>query len=273
MPLDPPGELSRTEVGGRTIAYRRKGSGPPLVLLHGFIVDSRIWRPQLDALAERFTVIAWDAPGAGASDDPPPDFGIADWADALAGFLAALSIERAHVVGLSWGGLLAQELYRRSPSSVGSLVLADSYAGWSGSLGERVAEERLAAALRDAELTPDEFSARYLPGMLSAEAPGAARDAMADLIRSWHPLGFRLMSRAVASADTRSLLEAIRVPTLLIWGDADARSPLSVGQDFHRRIPGSQLVVLAGAGHVSNLEQPDAFNAAVRGFCEAVDLG
>jgi pimeloyl-ACP methyl ester carboxylesterase len=119
----------------------------------------------------------------------------------------------------------------------------------------------------------DEFSTRYLPGMLSAEAPGAVRDEMAELIRSWHPLGFRLMSRAVAEADTRSFLGAIRVPTLLIWGDADARSPLSVGQDSHRRIPESQLVVLAGAGHVSSLEQPDAFNAAVRGFCGGIDIG
>jgi pimeloyl-ACP methyl ester carboxylesterase len=273
MPLDPPGELSSTDVGGRTIAYRRRGSGPPLVLLHGFIVDSHIWRPQLEGLADRFTVIAWDAPGAGASDDPPPDFGIADWADALAGFLAARSIDRAHVAGLSWGGLLAQELYRRHPSLVGSLVLADSYAGWKGSLGDRVARERLEAALRDAELTSDEFTSRYLPGMFSAAAPAAVRKEMADLMRGWHPVGFRLMSRAVASADTRSFLSTISVPTLLIWGDADARSPLAVGEDFHRRIPGSRLVVLPDAGHVSNLEQPEAFNAAVSGFCEAIDLG
>jgi len=242
------------------------------VLLHGFIGASSMWTPQLEALADRFTVIAWDAPGAGSSDDPPPEFGIAEWALALADFLAILSIDRAHVVGLSWGGLLAQELFRRSPSVVGSLVLADTYAGWRGSLGERVAVERLAAARADSELPPEEFSARYLAGMLSPDAPPALRGDVAELMGGVRPTGFRMMAEAVAAADTRSLLETIRVPTLLIWGDADARSPLPVGQEIHRLIPGSRLVVLAGAGHVSNIERAQPFNAAVRDFCDGVDL-
>jgi pimeloyl-ACP methyl ester carboxylesterase len=266
-------ELNRVQVDGRTIAYRRAGSGPPMVLLHGFIFDSRLWRPQLEGLADGFTVIAWDAPGAGESDDPPTEFGISDWADALAGFLASLSIERAHVVGLSWGGLLAQELYRLTPSAVGSLVLADTYAGWSGSLGKRVAAERLAGAMRDAELPPEELAQHYLPGMLSANAPLALRAEVAELARDWHPIGFRLMAQAVAAADTRSFLQTIRVATLLIWGDADVRSPLAVGEEIHRLIGGSRLDVLTGAGHVSNLEQPTAFNAAVRGFCAPIDIG
>ena len=266
-------ELGRVRVGERTIAFRRAGSGPPIVLLHGFIGDSRLWEPQLERLSDQFTVIAWDAPGAGSSDDPPPEFGIEGWADALAGFLSALSIDRAHVVGLSWGGLLAQELYRRTPWLAGSLVLADTYAGWRGSLGKRVAAQRLAAAISDAELPPDEFAARYLPGMLSADAPSSLRGEMSKLMGGTHPNGFRLMARAVASADTRSLLESIRVPSLLIWGDADARSPLAVGDAIHRLIPGSRLVVLAGAGHVSNMEQPGPFNAAVRAFCEGVERG
>lgn len=273
MRHDPTGEVGRVRVDGRTIVYRRAGSGPPIVLLHGFIGDSRMWRPQLEGLADRFTLIAWDAPGAGSSDESSPNFGIADWADALAGFLAVLAIDRAHVVGLSWGGLLAQELYRRTPSIVGSLVMADTYAGWGGSLGKRVAAERLAAAVSDAELPPEEFVTRYLPAMFSADAPALLRREMADMMDGTHPIGFRTMAQALAAADTRSLLETIRVPTLLIWGDADARSPLPVGEAIHGLTPGSQLVVLASAGHISNMEQPEPFNAAVRAFCESIDLG
>jgi pimeloyl-ACP methyl ester carboxylesterase len=91
------------------VAYRREGTGPAVVLLHGFTQDSRIWAPQLAALSDRFTVIAWDAPGAGESDDPPDTFAIGDWVDALSNLLESQHVVRAHVVGLSWGGLLAQE--------------------------------------------------------------------------------------------------------------------------------------------------------------------
>jgi pimeloyl-ACP methyl ester carboxylesterase len=264
-------EVGRVRVNGQTIAYRRAGSGPPLVLLHGFVGDSRLWGPQLAGLAGRFTVFAWDAPGTGASEDPAQDFGLADWANALTGFLGALDISRAHVCGLSWGGLLAQELYRHTPSVVGSLVLADSYCGWAGSLGQEKAAQRLARALADAELPPEKFRARYLPGMLSTAAAPELRAGLEELMAG-APISFVPMARAIAAADTRPLLATIRVPTLLIWGDADVRSPLPVGRAMHRLIPGSRLVVLPGAGHVSNLERPDAFNAAVRSFCDEIDL-
>jgi pimeloyl-ACP methyl ester carboxylesterase len=159
--------MIHAEVNGLSVAYERTGDGPALVLLHGFTHDSRVWRPQFEGLADQFTVIAWDAPGAGQSSDPPEEFGIVDWADCLAGVLDAAGVHRADIVGLSWGGLLAQEFYRRHASRVGSLVLADTYAGWKGSLPEPIPQERLAACLRDASLPPSEFVPRYLPSMFS----------------------------------------------------------------------------------------------------------
>jgi pimeloyl-ACP methyl ester carboxylesterase len=88
----------------------------------------------------------------------------------------------------------------------------------------------------------------------------------------FHPLGFRLMATALADADTRDLLPTIRVPTLLIWGDADARSPMAVAHQFHDAIPGARLAVIPGAGHVSNLEDPVRFDAQVRDFCLPVSI-
>ncbi len=117
-------ELIRAQVGEYSIAYRRAGAGPALVLLHGFLCDSRCWMRQLDDLSDRFTVVAWDAPGAGVSSDPPGTFTPTDWAHCLAQFLNVGGIERAHVLGLSWGGLLAQQFYHQYPARVIGLILA-----------------------------------------------------------------------------------------------------------------------------------------------------
>ena len=243
--------MLRAKVNGLSVAYERTGDGPALVLLHGFAVDSRMWRPQIESLSDKFTVIAWDAPGAGQSSDPPKTFGIGEWADCLAGILDAAGIQLAHIVGLSWGGILAQEFYRRHSAPVLSIVLADTYAGWKGSLPEPIVEQRLAACLRDASLPPNEFVPRYLQGMFSESATKEVR----------------LMAMASAQVDTRDLLPNIQVPTLLIWGDADKRSPMNIAYQLRNAIPRARLAVISGAGHVSNLEKPAEFNTIVRDFC------
>ena len=122
-------ELTRVEVNGFSVAYRDAGEGPLLILLHGFLCDSRCWRSQLADLSDRFRVLAWDAPGAGSSSDPPDTFTTTDWANCLAGFLDVVGIEGAQVLGLSWGGILAQEFYRLYPDRVRALILCDTYAG------------------------------------------------------------------------------------------------------------------------------------------------
>lgn len=259
--------MQHVSVNGLSIAYRHAGSGPALVLLHGFSLDSRSWRPQIEALSERFTILAWDAPGAGESQDPPATFLIADWADALAAVLDAAGVQRAHVVGLSWGGLLAQEFYRGHSSRVISLVLAGTYAGWKGSLPAPQPQQRLDAAVKDALLAPGAFVQKYLPGMFGDSPGDHVRRELGRIMADFHPAGFRLMAAALARADTRELLPTIRVPTLLIWGDADKRSPLDIGRTLSDAIPGARLEVLRGAGHLSNLEQPTEFNALVRDFC------
>ena len=144
--------LDHIEVGQLSISFRARGNGSPLVLLHGFLCDSRVWRRELEDLTDQFRVVAWDAPGAGESSDPPDPFTITDWAGCLAPFLDAIGIERAHLLGLSWGGLLAQAFYRIHPTRVRTLILADTYAGWRGSLGAEVAAQRLARCIRESTL-------------------------------------------------------------------------------------------------------------------------
>jgi pimeloyl-ACP methyl ester carboxylesterase len=254
-------------IDGLSVSYTRAGDGPALVLLHGFSFDLRAWRTQIEAFSDQFTVIAWDAPGAGRSSDPPETFGISDWADCLDAFLAAIEVEEAHVLGLSWGGILAQEFYHRHPGRVLSLILADTYAGWKGSLPEPVSQERLEACLRDALLPSKRFLSKYLPGMFGDAVPQEIWEEAANIMSEFHPAGFRLMAKASAVTDTRDVLPTIGVPTLLIWGEDDARSSITVALQLHDAIPGSKLAIIPGAGHVSNMEQPELFNAEVRSFC------
>jgi pimeloyl-ACP methyl ester carboxylesterase len=260
-------ELRSSEIAGLSVRYREAGEGTPIVFLHGFLCDSRCWMPQLSGMSDRFRVVAWDAPGAGASSDPPDAFTTADYAHCLAGFLDTVGVERAHVVGLSWGGILAQEFYRLYPERLRCLILADTYAGWRGSLAEPVWKERLAACLRDASGPPEALVAKFLPGVFTDAAPRQLREDFSAILSDFHPAGFRLMALSSAEMDTRELLSRIEVPTLVLWGDDDRRSPIPIAEQLVAAILGAELAIIPNAGHLSNMEQPDAFNAHVRRFC------
>ena len=265
------GELIYANVGRLSIAYRVAGDGEPLVLLHGFLCDSRCWRAQLTGLADQFRLVAWDAPGAGLSSDPPESFTVTQWAQTLAEFLDVTGIRRAHFLGLSWGGMLAQEFYRLYPVRVDHLILADTYAGWKGSLpGEAVARRR-ARCYRDAFRPKDEVVGEWVPTEFFSNATQELAREMAEVVADFHPYGFKLMAKALADTDTSSVLSTIKAPTLLLWGEGDQRSPLSVAKQFHAAVPHSKLEVIRGAGHVSNMENPDQFNASVRRFLSSGD--
>jgi pimeloyl-ACP methyl ester carboxylesterase len=258
--------METVEVDGLRVGYERAGQGPPLVLLHGYVGDgATTWRGQLEGLSDRFTVVAWDAPGAGGSSDPPESFGLAGYADCLAGFIGRLGLEHPHVVGLSFGGALALELYRRHPGVPATLVLASAYAGWGGSLPADVTAQRLRQALALSELSGEEFVGTLLPTMFSEGTAPEAVAAFGASMRSFHPAGFRAMARASAG-NVREVLGRIEVPTLLVYGDRDVRAPLAVAEDLHAAIPGSRLVVLPGVGHACSIEAPDGFNRVVRDF-------
>jgi pimeloyl-ACP methyl ester carboxylesterase len=252
------------EVGGLQIAYERVGSGPALVLLHGYVGDGpTTWRRQLEGLSDEFTVVAWDAPGAGGSSDPPEGFGLDGYADCLAGFLEALALRTACLVGLSFGSIVALAHQRRHSSR--ALILASAYAGWAGSLPSEVAEQRLRQALVLAEGTPEAFVDALLPTMFHKWIARETIDEFRAGMEAFHPRGFAAMARASAE-DARDVLPKIDAPTLLLYGERDVRAPLAVAEQLRTAIRGAKLVVLPGVGHVCNVEAPDEFNAAVRDF-------
>ena len=248
------------------MGFRRAGAGTPLVLLHGIYGDSRNWAPQLDALSDEFTVVAWDAPGAGRSDDPPESFGFAEYADCLAGLLRNLGLGPSHVCALSYSGGIALELCRRHPDELSSLTLVGAYAGWAGSLSADKVRVRLERALAQADRGGEAAARDFIPELFAADAPSELVEATIALASSFHPAGLRVMAHASAAADLRDVLPQVTVPTLVIHGREDRRSPLSVSEALHAGIPGSRLEVVDGAGHLTNMEAPEEFNRLLRRF-------
>jgi pimeloyl-ACP methyl ester carboxylesterase len=248
--------MEQIQVDGLHIAYERAGVGPALVLLHGgFGFDSHSWRRQLEALCDEFTVVAWDMPGCGQSAGPPETFRAADFADCLAAFIGALALE----------------LYRRYPAIPRSLILASAYAGGAGSLPAEVVQQRTHHVLRALDLPPEQWAREWSPSMLSPSAPTEVVEEVTASLCAFRPVGQRVMVRTVSEQDLRDVLPRISVPTLLLYGDRDVRSPASVGEELHARIPSARLVVLPGVGHVSNLEAPELFNAEVRRFLQSLN--
>jgi pimeloyl-ACP methyl ester carboxylesterase len=264
--------MNEIKAGELKLAYQIQGKGPPLVLLHGGVTDSRSWRKQIEELSDNFQVIAWDAPGCGKSSDPPENINLGDYADYLYTFLQEIGAENPHLAGLSFGAGLAIEFYRKYPHIPKTLILASAYAGWAGSLSPDIVEERLKKGIEQSEMPAGQVVDSWIPGLFSDLASDAIKEETATIMSDFHPSGMRTMLIAFANADLREVLPNIRIPTLLLYGEKDQRSPLKVAESLHKSIPTSRLVVIPKAGHACHAEAPEAFNAEVRKFIYEKEL-
>lgn len=249
------------------IGYDLAGSsGPPVVFLHGVGSDRSVWRRQLAAFAADYRAIAIDLRGHGESEAPPAPIDRAGFAADVAGVLRALALEPAHLVGLSMGGVVALETYARTPELVRSLTLADTFARYPGW------EEATRARERDLrELGMREIAERRIPACLRPDAdPETLREAVEAMARKDERV-YRESSLATWSPDFRSLLPSVAAPTLVLWGDHDDLTPRALSEELRAGIPGSMLRVIPAAGHISNLDNPLAFNAALHEFLEQAE--
>ncbi len=204
--------------------------------------------------------------GSGSLVGRPANFALADYANRLATLIETLDLGPAHVAGLSWGGTVALELYRRDSRLVATLILVDTYAGWKGSLPAEEVQSRVEGLRQMLSAPADQFDPT-LPGLFAGDPPAEVVPLFEEMAADVRPESMRTALLVMAETDQCDLLPRITVPTLLIWGELDARSPLRVASQFEEAIPDAKLVVIPGAGHVSNLEQPEPFNDAVREFC------
>jgi 3-oxoadipate enol-lactonase len=242
---------------------------PALVFLHGIGGAARAWRPQLAAFGDRYRAIAWDMPGYGASR-PLEQVSIAGLASALRDFLAASSALHPTVIGHSIGGMIVQQaLVQDTPMS--AVVLAQTSPAFGKPDGDWQ-KAFIAARLGPLDRGETMVSlADGLVGELVGEAPNPKGLAIArDCMASVPDASYRAMMLALMGFDLRKALADIKVPTLVLAGAKDTNAPAPMMAKMATYIPGASYVELAGAGHLANLEQPAAFDAALAQFLERV---
>jgi 3-oxoadipate enol-lactonase len=249
------------ELPDARIAYDAVGSGPPIVFLHGVGSNRQTWRAQLEGFSATQTAVAIDARGYSGSWTKPDTVSMARFAADTAAVIQAVGLGRAHVCGLSMGGIVALHLWRDHPQVVLSLVLADSWAWHPAAAAGQ--DARLAAidANDMASLARTRMPAVYGPGA----APLLVRRGV-ETFASLDKSVYRAASADLWGVDMRSVASSVTVPTLVLVGEHDAIAPPHLSRELAGLIPGAQLVVIPDAGHLPNEENPAAFNQAVRTF-------
>ncbi|GEL99381.1 alpha/beta fold hydrolase [Cellulomonas terrae] len=252
--------------------YREDGDGLPLVLLHGFPLDHRMWDAVAEELPAGRPVHAVDLPGTPGNASGLPDPALEASADLVAQVLRAAGVERAVVAGLSMGGYVALALVERHPELVAGLALVDTKSTAD-------APEARANRLRiadEAEATGTVDPVRPMASSLLGETTTAARPELANEVAAWidqqEPAGIAWSQRAMAARPDRSeVLRAFRGPVTVVVGDEDTVTPVEAAEHLVATADGARLVVVPQAGHLSAVEQPAAVAAALADLAAASD--
>lgn len=261
--------MPHTRAPGFRMQYETQGEGDPLLLINGLGSDRSEWLFQLPAFGRLFRVVAFDNRGTGGSEAPPGPYSTAQMADDAAALLAHLEIGRAHVLGVSLGGMIAQEVALRHPEKVLRLVLACTAPGGEGSV--RPDPETLRAFVRSPGDDPQEEIRRGIPFLYSEEYRRGHPEEIEAFVRRRleKPVSAEGHAAQLAAAVGHSAwdrLGTIRAPTLVIAGDGDRLVPPENSRRIARRIPGAKFVLLPGAPHRLFAENAEEFNREVTAF-------
>lgn len=263
-------DIRKVQVNGIEMAYRFDGpeNGHLVMMSNSLMSDHTMWDITVPALADRYRVLRYDTRGHGQSGITPGPYSIAMLADDAVGLLDALGIQRAHIVGLSMGGMIAQQLGARYADRVYSLSLCDTA---SEMPPRSMWEERFASALTQGMAGQvDAAIRRWFTAPFIARDPQSV-DKVRRMILATPVEGFIACGSAVRDMAQTTMLLQVKAPTLIIVGRHDPGCTVEQATVLHRMIDGSQLVVLEEAAHLSNIEQSQAFNAALRGFIDRID--
>jgi 3-oxoadipate enol-lactonase len=260
-------------VRGIEIAYDDVGSGPSVVLLHGYPFNRSMWREQVEVLKLDHRVIIPDLRGHGETAVTPGSVTMQTMAYDVASLLETLNISRATIGGLSMGGYVALAFYRLFPLRVRSLLLADTRPQADTEDGKQNREKQAEKALAEGmEGIADALLPKLLAPETVAERPEVVK-RLRDMMVGTEPEGAAAALRGMAEREDQSaFLSRIIAPTLIIAGNKDALTPVADAELLHREIGGSRLQIIEGAGHVSNLERPEEFNTALVKFLNDVEV-
>ena len=262
--------MAELSLNDATITFHDRGSGPVVLFLHGFPLSSAMWSEQVDALCDGFRCLTFDFRGLGAS----PVAGALSTMDLLAkdavALLDALKVPQAAVVGCSMGGYIALAMHARAPERIAALVLSDTRAASDTAEG-KLAREATAKAV---ELSGTRVLVEgMLPKLVAAGASAELKGRIEKLILATPDAGAAAVLRGLAQrADFSKRLGTIACPTLVLCGDEDVLIPPPESEKLAQGIPNAELKLIAGAGHVPNMEKPAEFNAALRSFLELAVL-
>jgi len=264
---------SKKVVRGIEIAYEDVGSGPSVVLLHGYPFNRSIWREQVEEVRKNHRVIVPDLRGHGDSAVTPGPATMESMALDVATLLETLNISRATIGGLSMGGYVALAFYRLFPLRVRSLLLADTRSQADTEEGQQNREQQAERALREGmEGIADALLPKLLAPETLADRPDIVR-RVREMMVGTEPEGAASALRGMAvRKDQTSFLSRIIAPTLILVGSNDVLTPAADSELMHREIGGSRLQILEGAGHVSNLERSEEFNRAFVKFLNDVEV-
>jgi 3-oxoadipate enol-lactonase len=262
-----------TSVGEVELSYERSGSGPPLLMIMGRGGKALTWgEPFLDLLRDEFETIVYDHRGVGQSSPMEEPFTIAQLAQDAAGLLAALEIDSAHVLGISMGGMVAQELALAHPERIRTLTLGGTYCGGQGS---SLTSAAVARRVAEARRSGDREHAIRVSWEVNVSAAFAARvDAYASFLAIAQEGMVAIavivaQTRAIADHDTNARLVALKMPVLVVHGTEDQVLPVENGPLIASRIPHARLEIFDGVGHLFFLEQPQHAAALVREHARA----
>ena len=251
------------------IAAMHAGSGPVVVFLHGVGGNRRNWDAQIEAFSAHFTAVACDARGYGDSDDYAGRLRFEDFSGDLLRILDHFGAAHAHLVGLSMGGRIALDFFGRHRHRVASLVLADTSGGMP--IGPD-REQRIEAFLHERRrplldgVTPAELAPRLARGLVSPDASPEVLAQVEASLAALRPDAYLKTLDEVTRYDAFPAFEAIDVPCMVVVGEHDSIAPPDFARWMASRIPGARFALIEGAGHLSNIEAPEAFNAAVLPF-------
>jgi 3-oxoadipate enol-lactonase len=244
------------------------GRGSPVVLLHCLGVDRGMWTPIVSALQTNFRVISYDLPGHGRSAVPQKSYGIAELADQLAEIFRARQLKRAHVVGMSLGGLVAQEFAARYPALLDRLALIDTTPQYTPLLKQKWVERAAIARNRGVGPMVDEvLLIWFTPEYLAANGPVVRW--VRDTLTSCSGEGYALACEALESADLRELVKLIQAPTLIMLGAGDLPPFHEAAAWLQSQIAGSQVELIPDARHAAPLQQPALVASRLQHFFRA----
>lgn len=256
--------MSVVKVGDLKIGYKEVGEangGAPLIFLNGVGSDKSVWDFQLQELSKKRRVVALDYAGYGESDAPSEDLTRKQIAAYVVGAMDALEIEKAHVLGLSFGGVIAFEMFAQSPRRIASLVLADAFA--MHPRADEIVERTFSLV---AKMSMRAFAEQRVEVLLMPETAQEIRRQVIETFGNIHKQTFRWATRAVWTADYRNLLPQINVPTLVLVGERDAVAPVELSEELAESIKNARLEIISGASHLSNLDKPRVFNELIEKF-------